>query len=101
MHNIDAKQDETETLKIITHRHLAWLTALRHAMRTKKQWEASYEEIYKAEHFPYHIPEFDFKLEDEIKPQLSQAEFDGVMQHENKPNAIVALQSKHIRQLTD
>jgi ion channel-forming bestrophin family protein len=101
MHRAEAKQDESATIRIITHRHIAWLTALRYAMRTKKIWEASYEDMQKKATFIYHIPEFKTPLADELKPHLSQEEFEYVMSKDNKPNAIIGLQSKHLRTLTD
>lgn len=101
LHRSEDAVDESEALKIITNRHIAWLTALRYAMRVKKIWEASYEDIHKKESFPYNIPEFTSSLEEEIKPLLSKEEFEYVMSQDNKPNAIISLQSKHFRKLTD
>ncbi|MFY0624920.1 MAG: hypothetical protein JXR07_01415 [Reichenbachiella sp.] len=101
MHRPEAKQDETATLKVITNRHIAWLTALRFAMRTKKPWEASYETMHKKEKFQYHVPEFENDLNVELKPLLSQEEYDKVLSKENIPNAIINLQSDHLRKLTD
>ena len=100
MHCSEASKDESETIRIITHRHIAWLTALRYAMRTKKSWESSYENVH--EHaFPYNIPEHKTTLEEEIRPYLSAQEFEYVMSMDNKPNALISLQSKHLRQVTD
>ncbi len=101
MHRAEASKEETELLQTITHRHIAWLTALRYAMRTKKSWEASYETNHKNTQFAYNIPEFTAPLEDELKPYLSQEEFDYVMTMDNKPNALISLQSKHLRKITD
>lgn len=101
MHRAEAKTDESEVVKVITHRHIAWLTALRYAMRTKKQWEASYESMHSKGVFVYNVPENDSSLDDEIKPYLSKEEFDYVMSKDNKPNVILSLQSKHLRKLTD
>lgn len=101
MHRDDVKIDESETLKIITNRHIAWLTALRYAMRTKKAWEADYKKDHKKTKFFYNTPELDSPLEDEIKPYLSEKEFSYVMSKDNKPNAIISLQSQHFRKLTD
>ncbi|MBD78950.1 MAG: hypothetical protein CL840_08535 [Crocinitomicaceae bacterium] len=101
MHRSEALKDESEEIKIVTNRHIAWLTALRYAMRTKKEWEASYEVIHKKEEYQYHIPEYEIALENELKPHLSKEEFDYVMSKDNKPNAIISLQSKHLRKLTD
>jgi putative membrane protein len=105
MHRSEATKEETEALRIITNRHIAWLTALRFAMRTKKQWEASYapkgKKKKKHEDFAYHTPEFETTLEDELRPYLSDEEFKYVMSMDNKPNAIISLQSQDFRKLTD
>ncbi|MFT4662027.1 MAG: putative membrane protein [Patiriisocius sp.] len=101
MHRAEAKKDETDVLKSIVHRHVAWLTALRYAMRTKKTWEANYRDLYKKSVLTYNVPEFEESLEDELKPHLSQEDLDYVLSMDNKPNALIALQSKHLRQLTD
>ena len=101
MHRAEATKDEIEVVKIITHRHIAWLTALRYAMRTKKSWETSYEANHENARFSYNIPEFTSPLEDELRPHLSKEEFDYVMTVDNKPNALISLQSKHLRSITD
>jgi len=101
MHRSEANQDESVNIKIVTHRHIAWLTALRYALRTKKGWEASYEAMHKQATFAYNIPEFESTLEDELKIHLSEEELKYVMTKDNKPNAIMSLQSKHLRKLTD
>lgn len=98
--NVEAK-DETEELRTITHRHIAWLTALRYALRTKKPWEASYQDMHSKVSFKYNVPEDMSSLEDELAPNLSKDEFDYVMARDNKPNAIMSLQSKHLRRMTD
>ncbi|MGL1887580.1 MAG: hypothetical protein OCD76_13775 [Reichenbachiella sp.] len=101
IHHAENVQEEKEQLKIITHRHIAWLTALRYAMRTKKPWESSYEEAKSQKEFQYIVPEHLTSLEEEIKPHLSEDEYNYVMSKDNKPNAITSLQSKHLRKLTD
>ena len=102
MHRAEATKDETEALKAITNRHIAWLTALRYAMRTKKEWESTYSMNQKKKTvFEYNIPEYKTTLEEELKPYLSEEEFAYVMSKDNKPNALISLQSKHFRQLTN
>jgi len=102
IHNKDASQDESENIRIITNRHVAWLTALRYAMRAKKEWEATYEVSGKKKvNFDYLIPENETDLEDELRPYLSQEDFEYVMRMDNKPNAIINLQSMHLRKLAD
>ena len=101
MHLSEATKDESDALRTITHRHVAWLTALRYAMRTKKSWETTYEILHKQETFSYNIPEFASTLEEELQPFLSEEEYGYVMSKDNKPNAIISLQSQHLRKLTD
>lgn len=101
VHNAPEAKEEREELRIITNRHIAWLTALRYAMRARKPWEASYDDIHAKISFKYLVPEYASSLEDELSPYLSKEEFEIVMAKENKPNAIMSLQSKHLRRLTD
>lgn len=102
IHNVTAKKDESETIRIITKRHVAWLTALRYAMRDKKSWEAEYQNAgKKSVKMDYYIPERNEPIEDELRANLSPEEFEYIMSKDNKPNAIISLQSKHLRQLTD
>ena len=97
--NDEAYKDETETIKKITHRHVAWLNAFRYAMRSKKNWESFYGVYSGKSKFNYYVPEFTESLEEALKPHLSQEDFEYVMTIDNKPNAIISLQSKHLRQL--
>jgi putative membrane protein len=94
-------KEEKETLQIITNRHIAWLTALRYAMRAKKIWEADYGKKKTPKNYHYNIPEIMTELGDELKPLLSDKEYAYVMASDNKPNALIGLQSKHLRTLTD
>ncbi|WP_422361981.1 bestrophin family protein [Reichenbachiella sp.] len=101
IHRPSETQDETNALRAITKRHVAWLTALRYAMRSKKNWEASYDSKHKNTTIKYMIPEHEAPMEDELASNLSKEEYDFVMSQDNKPNAIISLQSKHLRKLTD
>jgi putative membrane protein len=101
IHRSHETQIEKEELKIITNRHIAWLTVLRYAMREKKPWEASYKIGRKKKIFQYNVPEFNVPLEEALKPYLSEEEYEVVMNAGNKPNAVINLQSEHLRRLTD
>jgi len=101
LHRSEEMKDESAEIKIITNRHIAWLTALRYAMRKRKQWETSYEDIHGKETFPYNIPEYKEPLDYELAKYLSKEEFTYVMTKDNIPNAIISLQSRHLRKLTD
>ena len=101
LHNPELSKDEKEAVQIITYRHIAWLTALRYAMRTKKSWESSYDPSHSKNTYNYNIPEYTETLEDAMRPYLSEEEFAYVMSKDNKPNAIISCQSNHLRKLTD
>lgn len=101
IHNHAAAKDESATIRVITHRHIAWLTALRYALRSKRNWEASYADMHQKISFQYHVPEFTTPLEEALKPWLSEEEFKAVMAAEHKPNVLLSLQSKHLRSLSD
>lgn len=101
IHHVANAQDEKEELKVITHRHIAWLTALRFAMRAKKPWETSYQDVIKKKDYTFNVPEHNSSLSDELKPHLSEEEYKYVMTKDHKPNAIMSLQSTHLRKLTD
>ncbi len=70
-------------------------------MRTKKGWESSYRNESKKFQMFWNIPEKNTPLEDELLPLLSTAEYNLVLSQENKPNALISLQSKHFRELSD
>lgn len=100
VNNPSESKDESSEIKIITNRHIAWLTALRYAMRTKKPWEATYKNKHN-DLFFWITPEFNSEIEDELKPLLSESEYQRVMSAKHKPNEIISLQSAHFKSLTD
>lgn len=98
-----ASEDELHNQKkTLIYRHIAWLTALRHAMRTKKPWEVFGEHKTNKEwEDMIHIPEKEISLEDDLKPFLSNDDLAQVMQKTNKSAALLTLQSKHLRTLKE
>jgi len=98
-----ATETELEaTKKTIVFRHIAWLTSLRHAMRQIKPWE-TYRSNKKNRQFVdvLHIPELVTTLEEDLKNYLSAEEFNEVLGKNNKANAVMTLQSSHLRQLKE
>lgn len=88
--------------KVLIYRHIAWLTALRYAMRQRKSWETQHTAITNQEwRKQIHIPEEVSALEDTLKHYLSKEENEYVLTKSNKQNAILYLQSKHIRELKE
>ena len=90
-------QKETKTL---TYRHIAWMTALRHAMRETKQWETSGKHKTNSE-WDIRPPEHDSSLDKDIKPYISDSDFNYIMSKNNKQTAILYLQSKHLKSLKE
>ncbi|MBB3699004.1 hypothetical protein KMW28_08475 [Flammeovirga yaeyamensis] len=87
----------------IVRRHMAWLTALRYAMRTKKTWESFMDHHTNREWAnKIHIPEFVIEERDALSEYLSKEELDFVMRvGGNKAASIIKLQSRHLRKLKE
>ncbi|MGY6649708.1 bestrophin family protein [Wenyingzhuangia sp. IMCC45574] len=101
-HAIVKRSDEEffKIRKTIILRHVAWMTALRHALRVKKPWETtisnkSDQEVMKK----MHIQEYEFSLSEELEGYLSSEEKEYVLSKTNKQTAILNLQSKHYKEL--
>jgi len=89
-------------IKTLIYRHIAWMTALRHAMRQKKPWEVVTEEKTNKEWKDMvSPPEWKSNLEDDLMPYLSNEEKAYVLSKNNKQTATLFLQSKHLRQLKE
>lgn len=87
-------------IKTLTYRHIAWMTALRHAMRMPKPWETSVNHRTNQE-FGARPPEIDSHLEEDIEPYISKTDFDYVMDKNNKQTALLYLQSHHLKKLKE
>ncbi|MFT6000523.1 MAG: putative membrane protein [Neolewinella sp.] len=99
----DAPQSEEELrseVKTLTYRHIAWMTALRHAMRAPRPWETTSQHKTNQE-WGYHPPELDISVEEDLKPYLSAADFAYLAGKNNKQTAILYLQSKHLKALKE
>ncbi len=87
-------------IKTLTYRHIAWMTALRHAMRNKKNWETAILHKTNRE-FGVRPPEEKAALEDDLKPYLSAEDLEYVLNHDNHQTAVLYLQSHHLRRLKE
>lgn len=91
-----------QEIKIITYRHIAWMTALRHAMRASKPWETVvHEKTNKEWNKMVRPPEWDSKVEDDMEPYLSNKNLEYVMSKNNKQTAVLYLQSHHLKTLKE
>jgi len=87
-------------IKTLTYRHIAWMTALRHAMRESKPWETvMHEKTNKEWNKILQPPEWNSDLIDDLKPYLSEEDLAYVMSKNNKQTAILYLQSHHLKAL--
>lgn len=87
-------------IKTLTYRHIAWMVALRHAMRESKPWETTTNHKTNKE-WGFRPPEKDATLEEDIKSYISESDFAYTMDKGNKQTALLYLQSHHLRQLKE
>ncbi|MCK7592025.1 hypothetical protein M0G43_15660 [Subsaxibacter sp. CAU 1640] len=88
--------------KIVIHRHVAWLTALRYAMRQSRPWEyVMGEHTNKEWANRIYVPEFNENFEETIRPYLTEDDFKYLASKTNKQTAVLYLQSKHLRRLKE
>jgi len=87
-------------VKVLTYRHIAWMTALRHAMRMGKPWETTSKQKTNTE-WGVLPPEKMTTLENDLEPYLSQKDLEYVMNKDNHQTALLYLQSHHLRKLKD
>ncbi len=85
-------------IKTLTYRHIAWMTALRHAMRAKKQWETTVDQRTNQE-WGIRPPERNTTLEEDLKPYLSKEDLAEIASKDNKQTALLYQQSHHLREL--
>ncbi|MCB9292517.1 MAG: hypothetical protein H6559_05230 [Lewinellaceae bacterium] len=95
-------QELRHEIKTLTYRHIAWMTALRHAMRAPKPWETAIQEKTNREWTEIiRPPERDSTVENDMKPYLSEEDLEYVMGKNNKQTAVLYLQSHHLRRLKE
>ncbi|MEM8945471.1 MAG: bestrophin family ion channel [Planctomycetota bacterium] len=88
------------TRKVLVYRHLAWLTALRHAMRESRPWEVFLDNQTNREWYEkVEIPERDNTLPDDLRPLLSDDEMRLALESSNAAYRILSLQSAHLAEL--
>ncbi|MBT8302091.1 MAG: hypothetical protein KJO63_12215 [Maribacter sp.] len=87
-------------VKALTYRHIAWMTALRHAMRKSKGWETTSKHKTNQE-WGIRPPEKNSPLEEDLKTYLSDSDLEYVMGKDNHQTALLYLQSHHLRKLKE
>jgi len=100
--DIVSEAELSEHRRTAIYRHLAWLTALRNAMRSKRPWEVFTEHRTNKEWYEkICIPERDGSVEDELSGLLSDDEFNDIANRTNPATAILSKQSAHLRELKE
>jgi putative membrane protein len=89
-----------QEIKTITYRHIAWMTALRHSMRSSKPWETTVNHRTNRE-LNFRPPELESTLEKDLKPYITKSDYSYTLSKNNKQTALLYLQSHHLRQLKD
>ncbi|MCB9038032.1 MAG: hypothetical protein H6557_15555 [Lewinellaceae bacterium] len=89
-----------QEIRTLTYRHIAWMTALRHAMRAVKPWETTFSHKTNQE-WDLRPPERDSTLDEDLKPYLSKSDLDYVLDKDNKQTAVLYRQSHHLRTLKE
>jgi putative membrane protein len=89
-----------EEIRILTYRHIAWITALRYAMRNLKSWETAVQHKTNSE-WGMQPPEWKVKLEDELRNYLSDEDLENILNRGNHQTALLYQQSKHLRALKE
>jgi putative membrane protein len=100
---VPVSEDElAEHRQVLIHRHVGWLTALRHAMRQPKPWEEFEDHVTNREWSAMAcIPERRGTLREDLAQTLPADEVEAVLAKRNKQGAILFLQSKHLRALKE
>ncbi len=87
-------------IKVLTYRHIAWMTALRHAMRAQRSWETTAKHRTNQD-WDARPPEHEFELTSDLEPYLSEGDLEDILKKNNKQTAILYQQSHHLRQLKE
>lgn len=83
-------------------RHVAWLTAFRHAMRQPRSWEVQLEvPSNRAWAEAIGVLEHRMTLEEELRGNIPDEELDYLLTKTNKATQLLAIQSRRLRELRD
>lgn len=93
-------EDKDKIIHELVNRHIAWLTALRFQLRLEKEWEHSKERLNEM-FTPTICPIYINKLDEEITPYISDAEFDSYKTKSNIATQILLMQSKRIQEFKE
>lgn len=86
--------------RVLIMRHIAWMTSLRYALRTKKPWETTVvSKSDKEQMQAIKVKEHEHTLQEELQGYLSTEELTFVLNKSNKQAACLSLQSNNFKEL--
>ncbi|MDC7997755.1 bestrophin family protein [Gilvibacter sediminis] len=94
------EQEINASIKTLTYRHIAWMTALRYSMRQLKPWETTSQHRTNTE-WGIKTPESQIPLAEALEPYLPKEDLEYVLSKGNKQTAVLYLQSHHLRKLKE
>lgn len=95
-----SEEEIQNDIKTLTYRHIAWMTALRHSMRTRKSWETVIDEKSNKEWTQIvSPPEWNSTLEKDLQHYLNEQDLSYTLSKNNKQTALLYLQSHHLKNL--
>ena len=95
-----SEEELHNTRKEMVMRHVAWMTSLRHALRTPKPWETSHNNRSDQEYLKRQvIKEQKYTLEEELDGYISEEEKAIILSKVNKQTACITLQSKQLKDI--
>jgi len=95
----DYEEENRESLiRDFTYTHLAWLTSLRFALRTPRDWEHHDKENEKRRK-DFFVPEYKKVEEEELKKYLPDQEIIKIYQTNNHATHLIKLQSHNLKRL--
>ncbi len=96
-------EEELQAIKTtLVHRHVAWMTAHRYALRKEKTWETFLKRKSNKRYSEYYdVREWRIPFEEAVASYLSEAEFQQISNKTNKAAALLSLQSNHLRRLKE
>ncbi len=93
-----SKMEVDNEIQVLIYRHIAWLYALKHAMRQRTQWE--HQKKVNRRYRNYFEKQFDFAtLEKEMAPFLNNEDEKWVREKKNIPTQLLDRQSQHLARL--
>ncbi len=97
---VGGKKDET--VRKMFYRHFAWLTALRFQLREARSWENTFRrQNQEFLNNRYSIPEWETKLDNELKQYLTEDELNYILSKKNRATQLIALQSESLGKLKE